>query len=94
MKQESLLFIGALSGKTISIVCRTLFETGCRIGELHQIERTDVNEERWVINIRARLSRENLKPPSGQGVNGTRRLVEDFTPHTWQLSVQPQEWHV
>jgi len=51
MEQECLLFIGALTGKTISIVCRTLFETGCRIGELHQIERTDVNEETCVITI-------------------------------------------
>jgi integrase len=50
-EQECWLFIGALSGKTISIVCRTLFETGCRIGELHAIERTDVNEEACLIAI-------------------------------------------
>jgi integrase len=50
-EQDSYLFIGALSGKTISIVCRTLFETGCRIGELHQIERTDVDEENCRITI-------------------------------------------
>jgi integrase len=50
-EQDTWLFIGALSGKTISIVCRTLFETGCRIGELHQIERTDVEWENYTITI-------------------------------------------
>jgi integrase len=35
----------------MSIACRTLYETGCRIGELRQIERQDVNEETCEITI-------------------------------------------
>jgi integrase len=61
-EQECLIFIGALSGKTVSIVCRTLFETGCRIGELHQIERTDVNEESCVITIQHPEKNSNPRP--------------------------------
>jgi integrase len=49
-QEECHIFIGGLS-RTVSILCRLLLETGCRIGEAHKIEWTDINEENCTIAI-------------------------------------------
>jgi integrase len=47
---EAKTFISALP-KTLMVLCRTLFETGCRIGEAVKIEWTDINQETCTIAI-------------------------------------------
>lgn len=47
---EAKTFISALP-KTLMVLCRTLFETGCRIGEAVKIEWADINQEIYTIAI-------------------------------------------
>jgi integrase len=86
-EEQAKTFINALP-KTLMVLTRTLFETGCRVGEAVKIEWTDINVEACTISINhpEKGSSARINKVSRELIDLLMSLTRKHSPHVFNPS--------